>query len=116
MNFSAKVSNLSEKNLEGKAKLELLDALTMQPVDAAFGNAAPEIGFTAQAGQSAALSWAINIPVGWSNPVTYRVVAQAGDYSDGEENVLPVVTNRMLVTETMPLPLRGGQTRLGQPA
>ena len=36
---------------------------------------------------------------------------KAGNYSDGEENALPVLTNRMLVTETMPLPMRGTGTK-----
>ena len=31
--------------------------------------------------------------------------------SDGEENALPVLTNRMLVTETMPLTMRGNGTK-----
>jgi hypothetical protein len=34
-------------------------------------------------------------------------VAKAGNVSDGEEAAIPVVTNRMLVTESMPLPMRG---------
>jgi hypothetical protein len=39
------------------------------------------------------------------------VVASAGNFTDGEENALPVLSNRMLVTETLPLPIRGGQTK-----
>ena len=30
---------------------------------------------------------------------------------DGEENAMPVLTNRMLVTETLPLPMRGTGTK-----
>src|SRR5690606_3803852 len=36
--FSSKITNLSEKELSGQAKLMLFDAFTMQPVDAEFGN------------------------------------------------------------------------------
>jgi len=43
--------------------------------------------------------------------LTHRVIAQAGDFSDGEESTLPIVTNKMLVTETMPLPVKGNQTK-----
>ena len=38
-------------------------------------------------------------------------MAKAGNFSDGEEMVLPVVTNRMMVTESLPLPIRGHQTK-----
>jgi hypothetical protein len=43
--------------------------------------------------------------------LVWRIVAKAGAYSDGEENAVPVLTNRMLVTETMPLPMRGTGTK-----
>ena len=108
--FSAKVSNLSEKDLNGTAKLELFDALTMQPIDTDLGNTNASQNFSAKQGQSAPLSWKLNIPKGIM-AVTWRVVAKAGNYSDGEESTLPVLTNRMLVTETLPLPVRGNETK-----
>ena len=43
--------------------------------------------------------------------LTYRLTADAGTYSDGEENTLPVLPNRMLVTESMPMMIRSGQDR-----
>ena len=49
--------------------------------------------------------------INFNNAVVYRIVAKAGDVSDGEEAAIPVVTNRMLVTETMPLPMRGDGTK-----
>ncbi|WP_052599594.1 alpha-2-macroglobulin [Aureispira sp. CCB-QB1] len=109
--FTAKVSNLTEKAMKGKAQLQLFDAISMQPIDAAFGNTQATLSFDAQAGQSTPLAWKLNIPDGWNTPVTHRVVAKAGDFSDGEEAAIPVLTNRMLVTETQPLPVRGKQTK-----
>ncbi|MGN6542752.1 MAG: alpha-2-macroglobulin family protein, partial [Ginsengibacter sp.] len=47
----------------------------------------------------------------FNNAVVYRVVAKAEDVSDGEEAAIPVVTNRTLVTETMPLPMHGEGTK-----
>ncbi|HXH19879.1 MAG TPA: alpha-2-macroglobulin family protein, partial [Chitinophagales bacterium] len=108
--FSVKISNVSEKDLPGKAQLLLFDALTMQPVDAAFGNGSNEKTFTVKKGGNAAVSWDLKIPEGIS-AVLYRVLASAENFSDGEENALPVLTNRMLVTETLPLHVRGGQTK-----
>ncbi|SEW00294.1 alpha-2-macroglobulin family protein [Chitinophaga arvensicola] len=107
MEFTAKVSNLSDSQLIGQAHLELLDAVTLQPVDGWFQNIFPVQHFTAQAGQSALVSFPIQIPHGFQSVLIYRVTAQAGNFSDGEENALPVLTNRMLVTESLPLPVRG---------
>ena len=108
--FTAKVSNLTEKELSGNAQLMLFDAITMKPIDVQLGNTNAKVPFTAKKGQSAPLSWDLVIPEGIS-AVDYKVVAAAGNFSDGEESALPVLSNRMLVTETMPLPIRGGQTK-----
>ncbi len=111
LNFTAKISNLSEKALNGSATLQLFDAITMKPVDDLMSNKNNILKFNAPEGQSAALSWYLQIPDGGLQAVTYRVIATAGEYSDGEENVLPVLTNRMLVTESLPLPIRGKQSK-----
>ena len=107
MEFSAKVVNMGDKEVTGQAELQLLNASTMNPVDGWFKNIFPVQYFTAAAGQSTAVNFQIEIPSNFNNAVVYRIVAKAGNVSDGEEAAIPVVTNRMLVTETMPLPMPG---------
>ena len=109
--FTAKVTNMTANVLSGSAKLELFNALTMKPIDDLLDNKNATLNFDAKAGESAPLAWKLKIPLGKVQAVTYRVVAKAGDFSDGEENTLPVLTNRMLVTETLPLSVRGGETK-----
>ena len=104
--ISTKVSNLSENSLNGTAILQIFDATTMKAVDADFGNTKAEQSFSVAAAKSSALNWKLHIPDNVP-AVVYRIIAKAGKFSDGEENMLPVLTNRMLVTETMPLPVRG---------
>lgn len=108
--FTSKLSNLSEKTLCGQAVLQLYDATTMKPVDIDFGNKQPVIYFEVEKGLSKALSWELTIPEG-IQAVTYKILAKADDFTDGEEMTIPVLTNRMLVTESMPLPIRGKQTK-----
>ncbi|RMH76666.1 MAG: hypothetical protein D6681_21395 [Calditrichaeota bacterium] len=110
MSFTAGVVNLTDRKLSGTAELHLFDALTMQPVDASFGNDHPTVSFSVEAGQSAPLRWEITVPEG-APAVTYRVTARTERFSDGEESTLPVLTNRTLVTETLPLPIRGKQRK-----
>ena len=109
--FTAKVSNLTEEKMTGKAVLQLFDAISMQPIDAEFSNSTATLDFEAEGGRSSGLVWKLQIPDGWTNSVTHRVIAKAGEFSDGEESTLPVLTNRMLVTETQPLPIRGETTK-----
>jgi uncharacterized protein YfaS (alpha-2-macroglobulin family) len=111
--FSAKVSNLTKEVQDGKATLSLLDAVTLRPVEKEFGLdvSTRTIPFSTGAGQSAPLRWKIKIPVDYTGAVTWQVFADGKLYRDGEESTIPVVTNRMLVTETMPITVRGGQTK-----
>lgn len=108
--FSAKVSNLTEKELTGQAQLFLYDAMTLKSIDDSCKNTNALKTFTAAKGESDALSWDIEIPEGIS-AIKYKVVAKSGSFSDGEEMVIPVLNNRMLVTETLPLPIRGKETK-----
>jgi uncharacterized protein YfaS (alpha-2-macroglobulin family) len=108
--FTAKITNLTEKELKGSSKLMLFDAITMEPVDTLFENKNAEKSFTAKKGESSLLTWELKIPSDIS-AVTYRIVAKSGNFSDGEEMAIPILSNRMLVTETMPLSVRALQTK-----
>ncbi len=111
MEFSAKIVNLGDSEVTGVAQLELLDAATNKPVDGWFKNVFPSQYFTVAAGQSEAVKFPMEIPFNFNSAMTYRVVAKAGNYSDGEEMAIPVLTNRMLVTESMPINLRGTSSK-----
>ncbi len=106
--FPVKISNVSDKELSGILRIEFFDAISMKPVNAIFieEEGAEPKDFKIAAGQNTSVKWKIKIPEG-IGAISFKVVAQAGTFSDGEENVLPVLTNRMLVTESFPLPIRG---------
>ena len=111
MEFSAKIVNLSEKEITGQAQLLLFDATTNQSVDGWFRNTFPNQYFTVAAGQSEAVNFPIDVPYQFNKALVWRIVATAGAVSDGEETALPVLTNRMLVTETITLSMRGTGTK-----
>lgn len=102
-----KIANLSGKELTGQVQLLLIDATTNQSVDGWFQNVFPNQYFTVAAGSSEAVKFPIEVPFLFNKALTWRVVARAGNYSDGEEAIVPVLTNKLLVTETLPLPMNG---------
>ncbi|MDR2585709.1 MAG: hypothetical protein LBC84_05750 [Prevotellaceae bacterium] len=108
--FSAKVSNLTDKALNINTELQFFDALTMRPVskELLLENGQKTIEVTANGNE--AISWKMQIPKGLQ-AITYRITAIGNTFSDGEEGAIPVLTNRMLVTESLPLPVRGNQTK-----
>lgn len=100
--FSAKIANLSDAAMDGTARLQLFDAMTMKAIDVELGNVNNNRDFTIEKDGNTSVNWTFRIPLG-TQAVTYRVVAAAGNFSDGEENTLPVLSNRVLVSESRAL-------------
>ncbi len=109
--LSAKISNISDSSLTGQAYLQLIDAVTNEAVDGLFQNVFPNQYFTAEAGKSTQVTFPVSIPFTYPNPLTIKIIAQAGNYSDGEENTLPLLSNRILVTESLPLLMHGNGSK-----
>ncbi len=110
LEFTVKVSNQSATRQVGKVRLSLADARTGNAVDAALGLTVPDQNFDIAAKESKSFSWALTVPDGLG-PITYKAVGAAERFSDGEEGMLPVLSKRVLVTESLPLPIRGKQTK-----
>lgn len=110
--FASKITNLTDKDLLGISELKLFNALNMQEITSALLGTinSSKKEFNTKAGQSTVVEWKLDIPEG-IEAITYRIVAKSENYSDGEEMAIPVLTNRMLVTETLPLPIRSKQKR-----
>ncbi|MGY3088113.1 uncharacterized protein YfaS (alpha-2-macroglobulin family) [Hymenobacter sp. UYAg731] len=139
--FPAKFSNLTDHATAGTAQLFLLDAATGQDITSQLLKGPAQQTVVAAAHQSAALGWELSIPADFAPvAVTYRVVVGSSlvvisdesskrkikkkpgqaavtqhpttyTYTDGEENTLPVLPNRILITESLPLPIVGLGTR-----
>ena len=108
--FTVKVSNQTDQPQAGTVRLTFADAATMKPVDEALGNRATEQPFDLPPKQSRSYSWRIVVPDGMSF-LTYKAVGATAQASDGEEGFLPVLSRRILVTESLPLPIRGKTTK-----
>ncbi|MCY2989013.1 MAG: MG2 domain-containing protein [Planctomycetota bacterium] len=110
LEFTVKVSNQSPTRQTGTVRLTLADARTAKPVDAALGNTELDVKFDVPTQESRSFAWKLNVPDGMSF-LTYKTVGSTGRLSDGEEGFLPVLSRRILVTESLPLPIRGPQTK-----
>ncbi|MBO6879783.1 MG2 domain-containing protein [Winogradskyella sp.] len=123
--ISTKIANLTDNELTGMAKLELTDAVTGKDISKDIlvversRNDNSEDGtstslsaqnFSVDANGNTQVSWSLAIPEGLQ-AIQYKIVAFTEDFSDGEQNALPVLSNRMLVTETLPMWVRSNQTK-----
>ena len=110
LEFSVKITNLSEVDQTGKVRLTLSNATTEESIDAKFANQDTEQTFTVAAGQSKSVFWKLSVP-DYVGVIAWKAVGATETLSDGEEGLLPVLSKRILVIESLPLPIRGNQTK-----
>lgn len=113
--ISTKIANLSEKELSGEAKLILTDAISGKDITTNLLSSPPSgelegASFTVAASGNTQVSWDLSVPDD-VQAVQYKILASSGDFSDGEQNALPVLSNRMLVTETLPMWIKSNKTK-----
>ncbi len=111
VDITSKVANLSQEALKGEITLQLFDAVTDAPIDLAFDLKNAIKSFDLEKGAVSKVNWTLRIPETWTNPVLYKVIAKSGNFSDGEQNQLPVISNRMLVLESLPIVAHGNSTQ-----
>ncbi|PRB06137.1 hypothetical protein CQ046_02925 [Chryseobacterium sp. MYb7] len=110
LNLQSKLSNLTDKKLNGSAELQILDAFTNENISSKFGIISGVQNFNLNENGSSALTWKLKVPDNVSS-VIFKVVAKAGVYSDGEQQAVAVLPNRMLVTDAVPVFVKEGETK-----
>lgn len=108
--ISTKIANLTVKQLSGQAKLILTDAISGEDITSALVGSRAVETFSVEKKNNTQVSWNLSIPDD-IQAVQYKILATTGDFSDGEQNALPVLSNRMLVTETLPMWVKSNETR-----
>lgn len=105
LSLSTKVTNLSAEPISGKIALVLEDAISGQSVDVIFQNTASQQNFSIAAKNTTEVSWEIKVPEQY-DALQYKVVATTGNYSDGEQNIIPILPSKELVIESLPFTIR----------
>jgi len=118
LNLQSKLSNLTNKKLNGSAQLQVLDALTNEDISEKFGLSTvtadsgynKEQTFSVDENGNSVLTWKIKVPNTISS-IILKIVAKAGQYSDGEQKAVAILPNRMLVTDAVPIFVKEGETK-----
>lgn len=97
--ISAQISNQSDEMMEGRASLELFDPYTNQPVVCLTKSQKP---FSLGTDSTTTVSWALTVPAITDGLVGCRIVAESDKGSDGEQHLIPVLSDQILITESTP--------------
>ena len=110
--FVANVINTGDEPVTPKAKLEIFDAATMQPVNIIVTNG-PSTGSgtytipmeTILPGRSKEVRWKVKGQYDLSL-LAFRFTAYAGQFSDAEQHLLPVLSSEIFMTQTLPITVK----------
>lgn len=110
ISISAKVVNMTNETKSGIAMLLLFDATNRIAIDSITLNTNNTRNFDCKPKESVPVTWKITIPEGLQG-LQYKIVAKSGNFSDGEENILPVLSNKILITESIPIWVKGNSKK-----
>jgi len=106
LEFTVKVTNMTEAEVRGAVQLNFRDPVSEKPRDAELENKEVKKAFTIPGKQSRSFSWRIQVPDGLET-VAYKAVGATDKHSDGEEGWLPVLSRRIFIQEAIPLWISG---------
>lgn len=118
LNLQSKLSSLVNQKLNGVAELQILDAFTNEDISEKFGinqltavsGYNKEQTFSLTENGNSVVNWKVKVPNDVSS-IIIKIVAKAGNFSDGEQKAIAVLPNRMLVTDALPIFVKEGQTK-----
>ncbi|MCQ2315661.1 MAG: MG2 domain-containing protein [Bacteroidales bacterium] len=107
----ANVVNLSEETISPVAKLEVLDESGVLRVESEVVLSEKEIKMKEiPAGRSQSVRWKVAMKKD-VNLLTFRFSAIAGNFSDAEQHVMPVLSTEVFMTQTFPLIAKGNEKK-----
>ncbi len=116
--LNSKIVNMSDKDLTGKIDLKLFNGLndkeiSHKMISAVHGefSSIGERNFTVKKGESVVVDWEIKV-IENVDLLKYKIVAATQNHSDGEENIIPVLKNKILITEMIPITLKSLEQKI----
>ncbi|KAA6350484.1 hypothetical protein EZS27_002091 [termite gut metagenome] len=102
--MAATVTNLTNKNLTGTVTFTLFDPVTEKII------AVQKQVFHTETEKTTGINFSFHAD-DKRNLLGCRIIAQSGEFSDGEQHLLPVLSNQERIVETIAMPVRGKEKR-----
>jgi len=102
--LTAEIANLDNNAKSGKATLEILNPENETVIST------QTVKFKVDADNVTTVAWNYHIDNQY-DLLIFRLTAQSDKFSDGEQYLIPVLPNKMLVTESLPLNIHGKETK-----
>lgn len=104
--LKAKISNLTDDRLDANVELVFRDAKNNLVITDDIIKTDTKRNVQVNAQSNSSVEWFLIIPKEYEGLI-YEITVSAGDQVDGERGIIPVLENRILITESYPFFFRG---------
>ncbi|MDR0873866.1 MAG: hypothetical protein LBN27_10460 [Prevotellaceae bacterium] len=102
--LTAEIANLENAAKSGKATLDIINPQDEKVISTQV------LKFKVAGNATTPISWEYSVGSQY-DLLIFRLTAQCKDFSDGEQHYVPVLPDKVLVTETLPLNVKGKETK-----
>ena len=102
--ISSSLVNMSDENINGKVTITISNPIDGKVVYTGTKN------FNVLEGESDVVTFSYKVTEG-IDVLVCTVMAEAGEFSDGERHYLPVLSDKQIIVENIPVQLRGDETK-----
>lgn len=107
----AKIENMSDQDQQIRGNIRFINTSTQQDItQQLLIKESAEKKCSIQKNGNQVIQWKVKIPKGFET-ISCLVTANCAGYSDGEEVTIPVLSNKTMVVESIPLSLRGKEQK-----
>lgn len=102
--ISSSLINMSDEDINGKVTMTLSNPVNGQVVYTKTD------AFSVREGETGAVTFSYKVSEG-VDVLVCTIMAEAGEFSDGERHYLPVLSDKQMIVENIPVQLRGDETK-----
>jgi alpha-2-macroglobulin len=100
--LQSRISNLDTLEVQGKANIKIEDAVTGEDITSMLASG-KETSFSLDKKSTGSVAFMLTIPVGQTNPLKIVVTATGGGVADAEEHILPVLSSKVFIRQSVPV-------------
>ena len=108
VNIKLRIINLTKDSLKANLKVEFYNPLDDKVLNILRNNVQNQFSISGNNNATAEITLAIPQQV---EAIGYRFIANTGKFADGEQNSIPVLSNSILVTQTMSMLVKKGESK-----
>lgn len=101
INLQTRISNLDTNRLSGVSNCLIEDVVTGEDISSLVSHKIVQ-SFTLDSKSNSTVAYQLKIPQGLLHPLKIKITARAGNFSDGEEYTIPILSKKILVTQHIP--------------